>query len=91
MENKDLSIFVDELLNGRNGVHPDSIFAYEEPNEDLKCTFIGFLISKCIIRYAPRYISGSIVYKFSKPGRDIMKDNIKRIAFIEEFMRFYNA
>ena len=91
MENKDLSVFVDELLNDRNGVHPDSIFASDEPNEDLKCTFISFLISRCIIRYAPGYTSGSIVYKFSKPGRDIMKDNIKRIAFIEEFMRFYNA
>ena len=91
MENKDLSVFVDEILDDRNGVQPDSIFGDEKPDEDLKCTFISFLISRCIIRYAPRYPSGSNIYKFSKPGRDIMKDNAKRIAFIEEFIRFYNT
>ena len=91
MENKDLSVFVDEILDDRNGVQPDSIFGDEKPDEDLKCTFISFLISRCIIRCAPRYPSESNIYKFSKPGRDIMKDNVKRIAFIEEFMRFYNT
>ena len=91
MENKDLSVFVDKILDDHNGVQIDTMFNHEEPNEDLKCTFISFLISKCIIRYAPGYSSGSNIYKFSKPGRDIMKDNAKRIAFIEEFMKFYNT
>lgn len=91
MEAKDLSAFVDEILDDHNGVQFDSIFYNEKPNEDLKCTFMSFLVSKCILRYAPRYTGGSNIYKFSKPGRDIMENNIKRMVFIEEFMKFYNT
>ncbi len=59
-------------------------------DEDKLCTFLQFMISRCIIRFAPNYLSGG-VYVFSNPGRIIMEDKIKRQAFIEEFEKFYNS
>ena len=78
------------LLDG-NSVDPYAIFSNNDygDQEDMMCSFFSFLVSKCIIRYAPRY-TGSDVYLFSNPGRAIMNDKIKRTAFIEEFEKFYD-
>ena len=80
--------FVDDILDDHNGVQPNTIFETRDPHEDLKCTFLSFLVSRCILRLAPGYMGGN-VYKFSKPGRVIMGDDVKRTAFIEEFLVFY--
>ena len=90
MDSEILSGFIDDILDDDNGVQLDASFDANDPHEDLKCTFFSFLISRCILRYAPGYASGS-EYKFSKPGRAIMGNNAKRIEFIDGFLTFYSA
>ena len=81
---------MDRILE-KNKVDPYTVLAdYVNKNEDEICCFFGFLVSKCVLRYAPGSISDSIKYKFSNPGRVIMEDRTRRTAFIEEFMKFYN-
>ena len=89
MDSEILSGFVDDILDVRY-VQPFSIFHAETTHEDLKCTFFSYLVSQCILRYAPRQ-TGNGVYKFSKPGRAIMENNAKRIEFIDGFLTFYSA
>ena len=89
MDSEILSGFVDDILDGHT-VQPFSIFYTKAPHEDLKCTFFSYLVSQCILRYAPKQI-GDSVYKFSKPGRAIMENNAKRIEFIDGFLTFYSA
>ena len=58
-------------------------------NEDKLITFIDYMLANCIIRHATGYKSGT-VYQFSKPGRKILKDKIRRDEFIQKFIKFYN-
>lgn len=58
--------------------------------EDILLCFVGFLVSKCLVRSAPNYRDYGMVV-FSKPGRSILKNSAKRMAFVEEFMNFYNS
>ena len=90
MSNERLDALVDEMLNLQNPVQPHLLFReYKRREHDLESTFFGFLISRCILRYAIEYDSYGI-FKFSKPGREIMEDKNKRAAFVETFLQFYN-
>ena len=86
-----LSDFIDMILE-QNSVLPYSIFFDNDygDDEDMVCSFFSFLVSRCIIRYAPRYINHG-VYVFSNPGRIIMKDKKKRNSFLKDFMEFYDS
>ena len=90
MSNERLDALIDEMLNLQDSVQPRSLFyEYKEREHDLESTFFGFLISRCILRPAIEYDSYGI-FKFSKPGREIMEDKNKRAAFVETFLQFYN-
>lgn len=85
-----LNTLVKEWLQQRNLQHQTLFRNINSENEiDLKTTFFQFLISRCIIRYAVNPDSYGI-YKFSEPGKKIMEDENKRLAFISEFLVFYN-
>ncbi len=89
MNTETLDNFIDVILE-KNSVQPYAIFSDKNyGNEDMVCSFFSFLVSKCILRCAPRYIDNG-VYVFSNPGRIIMQDKAKRTSFIEEFMKFYD-
>lgn len=88
MSQKELGEFIDMLLTEKS-FDPEDIFKNEyKDNEDLMCSFFTFLVSKCIIRYAPK-MDRSGVYTFSKPGRVIIENDKKRTKFIKEFIKFY--
>ena len=90
MKKENLNDFIDMILE-QNSVQPYAIFSNNDygDQEDMMCSFFSFLVSKCIIRYAPRYINYG-VYLFSNPGRQIMKNKSKRENFIEDFLKFYD-
>ena len=92
MTNKEkLNDFLDEILAYQK-VQPSLFFQDKRKygdQEDMMCSFLSFLISRCILRYAPRCMTEGAPYIFSNPGRIIVQDKIKRTAFIEEFLNFY--
>lgn len=82
--------FIDLLLAERSVQFP-ALRNYNLGNqEDMLCCFVGFLVSKCLLRYAPSYGEYGI-FVFSMPGRSILENNARRAAFVEEFMNFYES
>ena len=82
---------IDALINAMlesENIQPRQLFNDGECKDDLTLTFYSFLISRCIIRYTH---SGDNygMFEFSKPGRKTMENKIRRKAFIEEFLKFY--
>lgn len=57
--------------------------------EDMLLCFTGFLVSKCLLRHCPNQREYGI-FVFSNPGRHILENDVRRMAFVEEFMNFYN-
>ena len=77
---------IDDMLQKE---HHFGIDSFCRRDDDLKATCFSFLVSKCILRLSIT-TSNNSVYVFSKPGREIMEDDSKRLAFVEEFLKFYD-
>lgn len=56
-------------------------------DNDLICTFFSYLISKCFLRLATGYMTTD-VYVLTKPAKSILKNEISRDVFINEFLKF---
>ena len=65
-----------------------NIGSFCSKEDDLESTCFSFLISRCILRLFVG-IDSMLAYTFSKPGREIMENDVKRSAFVEEFLKFY--
>ena len=85
-----INTLIDKMLSKENVQCRAFFYDYDKDKYDLEFTFFSFLISRCILRYANEYQEYGI-FKFSNPGREIMKDKNKRTAFVEEFLNFYNT
>ena len=82
---------IDALINAMlesGNIQPRQLFNGGDRKDDLTLTFYSFLISRCIIRYTHSRDNYGI-FEFSKPGRKTMENKIRRRAFIEEFLKFY--
>ena len=82
-----IDALINAMLESRN-IQPRQLFDGGDRKDDLTLTFYSFLISRCIIRYAHGYDNYGI-FEFSKPGRKTMENKIRRRAFVEEFLKFY--
>lgn len=58
-------------------------------DNDLICTFFSYLISKCFLRLETGYMTNN-VYVLTKPAKSILKNEISRDVFINEFSKFMN-
>ena len=85
MSRERINKLIDAMLQKRRFFNIDSLCSKED---DLESTCFSFLISRCILRLFVG-IDGGIAYTFSKPGREIMDNDVKRSAFVEEFLKFY--
>ena len=85
MSKEKINKLIDDMLQQR---HHFGIDSFCMGDDDLKATCFSFLVSKCILRLSIT-MNNNNVYVFSKPGREIMEDDSKRLAFVEEFLKFY--
>lgn len=81
--------FIDSLLTKGN-FELGSLAYNLGDQEDLLLCFVGFLVSKCLLRQAANHRPYGVVV-FSKPGRNILENSAKRKAFVDEFMNFYES
>ena len=75
MSKEKLDNFIDMILD-QNSVQPHTIFfkwLWRSERHDVQ---FSFLVSRCIIRYAPKYTDDG-AYLFSNPGHAIIKDKTK--------------
>ena len=85
MSRERINKLIDAMLQKGRFFNIDSLCSKED---DLESTCFSFLISRCILRlFVGR--DGWVAYTFSKPGREIMENDVKRSAFVEEFLKFY--
>ncbi len=81
--------FIDKILK-KDSIQPLDLFwgKYEGDEEDLLCTFFTYLMSNCVIRYDSKSMEYGM-YKFSKPGKEILENKQKRDIFVLNFLRLY--
>ena len=90
MHKEKTDVLIEKMLLSSHNIQLASLFADYDKEDDLIFTFFSFLISRCIIRYAHGYQKYGI-FEFSNPGRKIMKNKNQRMAFVEEFVNFYES